>query len=103
MVDPVYSRLFAKSGYSVALLARGADSVNALAKEITESGGEVFNPLSRYSWILRVVGCPISIKKLFARRYFFDVVQDSRAISQAALLYSCSRFQCCVSGLEGIP
>jgi len=40
-VDLAYSRIFAKAGYSVALLARGADSVNALVKEIGESGGEV--------------------------------------------------------------
>lgn len=40
-VDLTYSRIFAKAGYSVALIARGTDSVNALAKEISESGGEV--------------------------------------------------------------
>jgi NADP-dependent 3-hydroxy acid dehydrogenase YdfG len=43
LTDFVCSRLFAKAGYSVALLARGADSVNALAKEITESGAEVLD------------------------------------------------------------
>ena len=35
------SRLFAKQGYRVALVARGADSLNRLAGEITNEGGEV--------------------------------------------------------------
>jgi len=34
------ARVFSKAGYSVALIARGADSVNKVAKEINESGGE---------------------------------------------------------------
>ncbi|PPQ90338.1 hypothetical protein CVT25_007740 [Psilocybe cyanescens] len=33
------ARLFAKNGYSVALIARGADSVNKLTQEINSSGG----------------------------------------------------------------
>ncbi|KAG6830613.1 hypothetical protein H0H93_013991, partial [Arthromyces matolae] len=33
-------RVFSKAGYSVALIARGADSVNNLAKELNSSGGE---------------------------------------------------------------
>ncbi|TRM59466.1 hypothetical protein BD626DRAFT_508402 [Schizophyllum amplum] len=33
------ARTFAKAGYSVALIARGADSLNALAQEIKTSGG----------------------------------------------------------------
>ncbi|KAH9475058.1 putative oxidoreductase YoxD [Psilocybe cubensis] len=44
------ARLFAKNGYSVALIARGADSVNKLAQEINGSGGhaEPF-PITSYS------------------------------------------------------
>ncbi|KAG5636169.1 hypothetical protein H0H81_008919 [Sphagnurus paluster] len=34
------ARVFSKAGYSVALVARGADSVNELAKELNASGGE---------------------------------------------------------------
>ena len=34
-------RLFAKNGYSVALLARGANEVNKIANEINASGGHV--------------------------------------------------------------
>jgi NADP-dependent 3-hydroxy acid dehydrogenase YdfG len=33
--------LFAKNGYSVALLARGANEVNKIADEINASGGHV--------------------------------------------------------------
>ncbi|KDR71635.1 hypothetical protein GALMADRAFT_229591 [Galerina marginata CBS 339.88] len=33
------ARLFAKNGYSIALIARGADTVNKLAEEINTSGG----------------------------------------------------------------
>jgi len=44
------ARVFAKAGYSVALVARGADSVDKLAKEINESGGEAAPfPLNSYS------------------------------------------------------
>ena len=39
MSDP--SRLFAKSHYRVALIARGADQLNSLAAEINAAGGEV--------------------------------------------------------------
>ena len=34
-------RLFAKSGYSVALIARGAEVVDKLTEEINKSGGHV--------------------------------------------------------------
>ncbi|KAJ7754101.1 hypothetical protein B0H16DRAFT_1722894 [Mycena metata] len=34
------ARLFAKEGYAVALISRGAESVNALASSIKESGGK---------------------------------------------------------------
>lgn len=34
-------RVFSKSGYAVALVARGADSVKKLADELNSSGGEV--------------------------------------------------------------
>ena len=34
-------RLFAKEGYSVALIARGANEVQSLADEINASGGTV--------------------------------------------------------------
>ncbi|KAJ7187221.1 hypothetical protein C8R46DRAFT_1158102 [Mycena filopes] len=34
------ARLFAKQGYAVALISRGADSLNALASSIKESGGK---------------------------------------------------------------
>lgn len=64
--DFVYSRLFAKSGYSVALLARGADSVNALAKEITESGAEVLDFSFQFIPTLTVVGRAVPSAELFA-------------------------------------
>jgi len=34
-------RLFSKAGYSVALIARGADSVTQLAEELNATGGDV--------------------------------------------------------------
>jgi len=44
------ARLFAKEGYSVALVARGADSVKALANEITTAGGNAAPfPVSAYT------------------------------------------------------
>lgn len=60
------SRLFAKAGYSVALLARGADSVNALAKEITESGAEVPGLFFQLLRTLTVIGRAIPSAELFA-------------------------------------
>jgi hypothetical protein len=35
------SRLFSKAGYTVALIARGADTVEKLKKELTSTGAEV--------------------------------------------------------------
>ncbi len=35
------SRLFAKKGYRVALVARNAEPLNSLAAEISNAGGEV--------------------------------------------------------------
>ncbi|PFH53616.1 hypothetical protein AMATHDRAFT_73419 [Amanita thiersii Skay4041] len=44
------ARVFAKAGYSVALVARGADAVHTLAKELNDSGGEaVAFPVKSYS------------------------------------------------------
>ena len=37
----VYSRLFAKQGYRVALIARNADHLKKTADEINAAGGEV--------------------------------------------------------------
>lgn len=34
-------RLFSKAGYSIALVARGADSIKQLSEEINASGGDV--------------------------------------------------------------
>ncbi|RDB21710.1 Carbonyl reductase family member 4 [Hypsizygus marmoreus] len=34
------ARVFAKAGYSVALIARGADTVNSLAQELNSAGGD---------------------------------------------------------------
>jgi NAD(P)-dependent dehydrogenase (short-subunit alcohol dehydrogenase family) len=43
------ARVFAKAGYSVAILARGADSVKKLADEITAEGGEALPfPIASY-------------------------------------------------------
>ena len=36
-----FRRLFAKSGYSIALIARGAEIVDRLATEINTQGGHV--------------------------------------------------------------
>ncbi|KAF8884666.1 hypothetical protein BD779DRAFT_1442958, partial [Infundibulicybe gibba] len=47
------ARLFSKEGYSVALIARGQDSLKSLAEEITKSGGNasaVAFPVPSYSW-----------------------------------------------------
>lgn len=66
LTDSVCSRIFAKAGYSVALLARGADSVNALAKEISESGAEVLNLSFQFLRTLTVIGCAIPSAELFA-------------------------------------
>ncbi|KAH9945061.1 NAD-P-binding protein [Epithele typhae] len=45
------ARLFAKEGYRVALIARGADSLNALAAEINQAGGEAAAfPIPEYSY-----------------------------------------------------
>ncbi|KAI0707205.1 short-chain dehydrogenase/reductase SDR [Earliella scabrosa] len=45
------ARLFAKQGYRVALVARGADSLNRLAGEITNEGGEAAGfPVPSYSY-----------------------------------------------------
>ncbi|KAG2366351.1 hypothetical protein BDR07DRAFT_1480222 [Suillus spraguei] len=53
------ARLFAKSGYRVALISRGPDYLNKLAGEINEAGGEVATfPLDDYT--------PTSIKSAFA-------------------------------------
>ncbi|KAK2462170.1 hypothetical protein APHAL10511_005802 [Amanita phalloides] len=44
------ARIFAKAGFSVALVARGADSVETLATEINQSGGEAAPfPVQSYS------------------------------------------------------
>lgn len=44
------ARLFARSGYTVALLARSADSLNALADEIKKEGGDAVSiPIASYS------------------------------------------------------
>jgi len=44
------ARAFSKAGYAVALIARGADSVNKLAEEINNSGGEAIPlPVPSYS------------------------------------------------------
>ncbi|KJA16785.1 hypothetical protein HYPSUDRAFT_47055 [Hypholoma sublateritium FD-334 SS-4] len=44
------ARLFANSGYSVALIARGADTVDKIAEEINKSGGHaVAFPVASYS------------------------------------------------------
>ena len=40
-VSHLNRRLFARNGYSVALLARGANYVNKIADEINSSGGHV--------------------------------------------------------------
>jgi hypothetical protein len=37
------SRLFAKEGYTVALVSRGSESLNALASSINASGGNVLD------------------------------------------------------------
>jgi len=49
-----HSRLFAKKKYAVALLARGEDSINKLASEINQSGGQVcpFNHSYTYVFLL---------------------------------------------------
>ena len=73
LTDFVCSRLFAKAGYSVALLGRGADSLNALAKEITESGAEVLDLSLQLFRTLTVVGRAIPIAELFARGHFFSM------------------------------
>lgn len=45
------ARVFAKAGYAVALIARGNDTVDALAKEITSAGGEAAGfPVKAYSY-----------------------------------------------------
>ena len=50
MVWPTRSRLFAKNGYSVALIARGADSLTKISDEINASGGQAAPfPLKSYS------------------------------------------------------
>lgn len=38
---PPHRRLFAQNGYSVALIARGGDSINKLTEEIKAAGGQV--------------------------------------------------------------
>ena len=43
-------RLFAKNGYSVALVARGAANVEKIADEINKSGGDVSSPSYSYSY-----------------------------------------------------
>ncbi|KAH6905142.1 short-chain dehydrogenase/reductase SDR [Coprinopsis sp. MPI-PUGE-AT-0042] len=44
------ARLFAKKGYTIALIARGADSANKLADEITSAGGKAAPfPVSAYT------------------------------------------------------
>ena len=44
-------RLFAQKGYTVALIARGADSTRKLADEITTAGGKVTTDwLTRHTW-----------------------------------------------------
>ncbi|KAH7882942.1 hypothetical protein F5I97DRAFT_1930556 [Phlebopus sp. FC_14] len=53
------ARLFAKSGYRVALISRGVEHLNKLAKELNENGGEATTfPISDYS--------PQSIRSAFA-------------------------------------
>jgi NADP-dependent 3-hydroxy acid dehydrogenase YdfG len=37
----IYSRIFSKAGYRIALIARRAEGVQNTAKEIREAGGEV--------------------------------------------------------------
>ncbi|RXW23776.1 hypothetical protein EST38_g2078 [Candolleomyces aberdarensis] len=47
---PVQCRLFAKNGYSVALIARGADSLTKISDEINSAGGQAAPfPLKSYS------------------------------------------------------
>jgi len=44
------ARLFSKAGYSIALIARGNDTVDSLAKEINDAGGEAAAfPVSAYT------------------------------------------------------
>ncbi len=47
----IHSRLFAKQGYAIALIARGADSLKALSDEINSAGGtcRLFPPYRLYS------------------------------------------------------
>ncbi|KAG0698329.1 hypothetical protein DFH29DRAFT_1081833 [Suillus ampliporus] len=53
------ARLFAKSGYRVALISRGPEHLNKLAAELNQAGGEVATfPLKDYT--------PASIKSAFA-------------------------------------
>ncbi|XP_006456462.1 hypothetical protein AGABI2DRAFT_78299, partial [Agaricus bisporus var. bisporus H97] len=61
------ARLFAKEGYAVAIVARGADAINKLSDEINKAGGEAaaFH-LNSYSYD-DVTAAWTSIKQKFSR------------------------------------
>jgi hypothetical protein len=68
-----HSRLFAKSGYRVALISRGPDYLNKLATELNQAGGEVLY-LTLYSYPVMLTssfgaGCNISSQRLHPRIY----------------------------------